>query len=231
MNVLKGNAGEGGGGGTTNLAFQGGSVETAPAVYIVYWGSWWNGTSTTGTDGGYEYGPLTAKANIEGFFGNVGESTWDGVNSQYCQNVAVGRVTCGASGTRIQNLKSQMDGSYVDASTSVPRKPTQSQIAADAVRVAQHFGFSPTIQRIATVFVLTPSGSSISGFGTSWCAWLSSTNDGGVHLPYAYLPYQPDAGRNCGENFVNSTSSQISQFGNGYFDGFSVVGGHEYAEA
>ena len=31
----------------------------------------------------------------------------------------------------------------------------------------------------------------------------------------------------CGENFINSNNS----FGNGYFDGFSVVGGHEYAEA
>ena len=37
----------------------------------------------------------------------------------------------------------------------------------------------------------------------------------------------PDAGTACGENFVDQPTS----FGNGYFDGFSVVGGHEYAEA
>jgi hypothetical protein len=41
------------------------------------------------------------------------------------------------------------------------------------------------------------------------------------------VPYQPDAGTACGRNFINSNDS----FGHGYFDGFSVVGGHEYAEA
>src|SRR5260370_234725 len=35
------------------------------------------------------------------------------------------------------------------------------------------------------------------------------------------MPYQPDAGAACGQDFVNS---------DGYFDGFSIVGGHEYAE-
>jgi serine protease len=42
------------------------------------------------------------------------------------------------------------------------------------------------------------------------------------------MPYQADAGSACGENFVNPTNDS---YGNGYFDGFSVVGGHEYAEA
>jgi len=37
----------------------------------------------------------------------------------------------------------------------------------------------------------------------------------------------PDAGQSCGMNFINSNNS----FGNGYFDGFSVVAGHEYEEA
>jgi hypothetical protein len=32
----------------------------------------------------------------------------------------------------------------------------------------------------------------------------------------------------CGANFINATNDS---FGNGYFDGLSVVGGHEYAEA
>src|SRR5207253_2008561 len=41
------------------------------------------------------------------------------------------------------------------------------------------------------------------------------------NLSYSYMPYQPDAGAACGQNFVNA---------NGYFDGFSIVGGHEYAE-
>src|SRR5436305_14802568 len=42
------------------------------------------------------------------------------------------------------------------------------------------------------------------------------------------MPYQPDAGSSCGAIFVNGTNNS---YGSGYFDGFSVVGGHECAEA
>jgi hypothetical protein len=52
------------------------------------------------------------------------------------------------------------------------------------------------------------------------------TNSGPI--AYAYQPYSPDASANCGQNFVNTTNNS---FGNGYFDGFSITGGHEWAEA
>ena len=48
------------------------------------------------------------------------------------------------------------------------------------------------------------------------------TTSNGNKVAYAYIPYMPDAGGSCGMNFVNA---------NGYFDGFSIVGGHEYVEA
>src|SRR5207244_6381380 len=64
-----------------------------------------------------------------------------------------------------------------------------------------------------------PTGHSMSGFATTWCAWHSSSGS----MSYSYMPYQPDAGASCGMNFVNPGNS-------GYFDGFSIVGGHEYAE-
>ena len=67
----------------------------------------------------------------------------------------------------------------------------------------------------------------MSGFGTSWCAWHDEPTSG-TNMAYAYMPYIPDAGANCGMNFVNPTNNS---YGNGYFDGFSIVGGHEYAEA
>jgi serine protease len=38
----------------------------------------------------------------------------------------------------------------------------------------------------------------------------------------------PDAGASCGANFINGVNNA---YGNGYFDGFSVVAGHEYSEA
>jgi hypothetical protein len=123
-------------------------------------------------------------------------------------------------------------GTWTDTTNSVPASPGQSDIAAEAQRAAAHFSasFTPGSQPGATIFVFTPSHQSMSGFATSWCAWHSVTSYGGYPLPYSYMPYQPDAGSACGQNFVTS-SSNWNAYGNGYFDGFSIVGGHEYAEA
>src|SRR5258708_13597280 len=38
---------------------------------------------------------------------------------------------------------------------------------------------------------------------------------------------RPEAGASCGMNFVNTANTSL---GNRYFEGFSIVGGHEYAE-
>lgn len=147
--------------------------------------------ANTGTDGSYSYSPANARTYIDSFFSNVGGSPWDNINSQYCQGVAFGTVTCGSPGVNIENLGGQFKG-FVDTSNALPLNPTQSEIAAEAVVAATHSHYTPSSQPKATFFVLTPSGDSISGFATSWCAWHSSTSDGGVSLPYAYLPYQPD---------------------------------------
>jgi hypothetical protein len=204
---------------TSNMTYQGGPVETTPVVYIDYWGSQWaSGFSTGG------YTSSQAQTYINDFFGNVGGSSWDNINSQYCEGVPVGTVNCGSSGTHITNSTGQLKGTWTDA-TTLPSRITQSAIAAEAVNLMNHFGgYNPN----ATYFVFTPSGHSMRGFGTQWCAWHSETSSGGNTVAYAYMPYQPDAGTSCGENFVNSTDNS---FGNGYFDGFSIVGGHEYAEA
>lgn len=213
--------------GSTNLIYKGGQVETSPAVYLDFWGSWWNTSTTTGTDGSYSYTNAEAMQYVEDFFNNVGGSSWDGITAQYCQGVAKGTVNCGNAGTHIQNLVSQLKGTMVDSTNSVPSSPTQSQIASEAAYAAGSLGLTANPQAAYTVFVLTPSGHSERGFATSWCAWHGVTTFNGGNLPYAYLPYQPDAGANCGVNFINAADA----YGNGEFDGFSVVGGHEYAEA
>ena len=66
-------------------------------------------------------------------------------------------------------------------------------------------------------------GISISGFGTQFCAWHSSTSSSYGTLAYTNLPYITDAGASCGQNFVNGGSA-------GLLDGVSIVGGHEYGE-
>jgi hypothetical protein len=127
------------------------------------------------------------------------------------------------------------------------QRAQRSSSAATAIRLEQHFGYSAN----ATYFVFSPSGKSELGFGTGWCAWhsaasvvISTTGQHGKisHLygevAYSYVPYQPDAGRSCGMNFVNKcaalhkvTTCPTGPLGQGYFDGFSMVAGHEYAEA
>ncbi len=212
---------------TSNMTYHGGQVETAPAIYLDFWGSWWNTTTTTGTDGSYSYTNAQAMQYIKDFFSNVGGSSWENLVTQYCQGVSNGTINCGSAGSHIQNLSGQLKGVLIDGTNAVPGSPTQSQIAAESAYAAGQFGLSGAAQAGATVFVFTPAGNSMSGFGTSWCAWHSVTSYNGANLPYAYMPYQPSAGTSCGENFVNGADS----YGNGYFDGFSVVGGHEYAEA
>ena len=200
------------------LTYGGGPVETTPAVYIVYWGPQWSSGFSTGG-----YTSAQAQTYMQDFFSNVGGSAWDNIDTQYCQGVAIGTVNCGSSGTHVTNPSGQLKGVWTDTS-SLPRRITQSGIASEAAKAVSHFGFNPN----ATYFVFTPTGHSMSGFNTQWCAWHSSTSSGGNTIAYAYMPYIPDAAGNCGMNFVNASNNS---YGNGYFDGFSIVGGHEYAEA
>ena len=203
-----------------NLSSHGGPVETSPKVYISWWGPEWNTGFSTGG-----YTSAQAQTYTTGFFGGVGGTSWNNVVTQYCQNVPSGTQSCSSvsGAVYITNPGSQFGGAWTDT-TSVPSSPTQSQIAAAAVRLMQHFGYSAN----ATYLVYTPSGKSMTGFATQWCAWHSSTSSSSGTVAYGYIPYMPDAGFSCGENFVNATNNS---YGNGYFDGFSVVAGHEYSEA
>jgi serine protease len=200
--------------GTSNLFSHGGAIETSAKVFIVYWGPQW---STGFSTGGYT--SARAQTYVQSFFGNVGGSPWANSTTQYCQGVPSGTTQCGTAGVHPTNPANELAGTWNDTS-AVPTSPTQSQIAAEASSAASHFGgLNPGAQYM----VFTPTGHSESGFGTQWCAYHSSSGN----LSYAYMPYEPDAGASCGMNFVNGSNNA---FGNGYFDGFSIVGGHEYGE-
>ncbi|MGH7775742.1 MAG: hypothetical protein ACREPI_00990 [Candidatus Dormibacterales bacterium] len=204
----------------SQLASHGGPVETAPAVYIDWWGpSWASGFKTGG------YSSAAAQAYVTGFFTNVGGTSWINSTAQYCQGVPRGTTSCAGhpAALHVTNPAGQLKGAWEDTSP-VPASVSQAGVAAEAARAAAHFGFDPD----ATYFVFTPHGVTMSGFGTAWCAWHAATASPQGRLAYAFMPYVPDAGAGCGKNFVNRADDA---FGNGYFDGFSVVGGHEYAEA
>jgi hypothetical protein len=203
-----------------NLSYNGGRVFTVPSIFLIFWGpEWTSGFSTGG------YSSSQAQAYVNTFFGGVGASSWLNSTTQYCQGIGVGQQFCaGQPGAQlVTNLAGQLAGSWIDT-TAVPRQPSDSAIRAAAARGASHFGYLPT----ALYMVLTPHGRSTPGFGVQWCAYHDSTTFSGLPLAYADLPYQPDAGASCGRNFVNGSNDG---FGHGYFDGFSIVAGHEYAEA
>ncbi len=200
------------------LTYHGGPVSTARKVYINYWGTAWaNGFSTGG------YTSAQAQTYLNGFFSGVGGSSWGAIDTQYCQGVATGSTSCPSGSAFITNSTGSLGGTWNDT-TSIPKHISQGDIANAATRLMQHFGYNAN----AIYFVMTPTGQSMSGFGTQWCAWHTSTSTTSGTIAYAYQPYAPDAGTSCGENYVNSTNNS---YGNGYFDGFSITGGHEMAEA
>jgi serine protease len=202
--------GGGGGGGTANLIYHGGGVETAPKVYLVFWGSQW-----TNNDPSHEASILTS------FLSNVGGSQWNGTVTQYCQGVASGSTSC-SGGQAVGNPSGVLVNSWSDGGAAAPSSPSQSQLAAEAVRAAAHFGNTAAGANANVQYVIaTATGNSASGFGSSYCAWHSSTSSSYGNVAYTNLPYITDAGQNCGAGFN----------GLGTTAGITIVEGHEFAES
>ncbi|SEM01209.1 hypothetical protein [Streptacidiphilus jiangxiensis] len=201
-------------------AKRGSTGSTADSNYTVY-------PPTTST-GGLQYGggPLETSPTVYlDFWGSQWDSDANGVQS-YMQNLFGG---LGASGDTWSTVTSQytdgngasptfngavLGGSWTDDGSAAPAAPSQADIAAEADNAAAHFGVSgPNVD----IYVMSPSGSQPDGFpNAGFCAWHNW--DGNV--AYTNMPYVLDAGSSCG---ANSVQNQL--------DGFSIVGGHEYAEA
>jgi serine protease len=186
-------------------------VEQKPAVYLVFWGQEWADGFTTADTNGKLYSSKTLQNYVKSFFQNVGGSPWANIQTQYCNALLPGSTSCVGGAGFITNPKSQLKGTWTD-STPVPNDIIASglaqnlvddPIATEAQKAAGHFGYNPQ----ATYIILTP--------------------------PTAIIPWQnenwPGVGTTgCGMHNVNATSNA---FGNGIFDGYSIVMGHEYAEA
>jgi hypothetical protein len=195
---------------TNNLKYGGGAVQVTTKAYLVFWGSQWTSSDPVA---GY----------LQSFLSGLGGAeAWSRSTTQYCQQTPVGATTCSAGSTHIQQPGSALAGTWFDNATAAPAGASQSQLAAEARRAASHFSSAP-LGANAQIVVVTPSGASPQGFGTSYCAWHSYTTSSAVGtIAYTNLPYMPDAGAACGQGFVNGSA--------GVLDGVSIVEGHEYAE-
>jgi serine protease len=205
------------------LTFQGGVngigvVSSIPKVYLVFWGSQW-------VNGGDPNGAATYLQDFYAGIGTGGEK-WSGTMTQYCDgpDVATGASSCPSGAPHVGYPSSgSLSNVWFDDSAPVPTDATQAQIAAEAVAAAAHFGnTSAAANRYAQYVIAFPSGADPDGFpNAGFCAWHAYTSSSYGDIPYTNLPYQTDAGTSCGQDFVNS---------GGTLDGFSIVGGHEYAE-
>ena len=199
---------------TNDLTYHGGTggigVETAPKIYLVLWGSQWNNNDPSGES-----------TILQNFYKGVGGSAWLNSVTQYCQGVATGAVFCNGAGTPAGNQTGIFAGVWADSASAAPSKPRQSQLAAEAVRAAQHFGNTSASSNASVQYVIaTATGNSSSGFGRQYCAWHSSTSSSVGNVAYTNLPYITDAGASCGANF-NSLGANA---------GITIVGGHEMGE-
>ncbi|TVT53003.1 hypothetical protein FNH05_12330 [Amycolatopsis rhizosphaerae] len=142
---------------------------------------------------------------LTNYFAGLGNGSerWSNVMDQYTDNSGNA-----SSGNPV------LGGAWVDSASAAPSSASQSAISAEANRGASHFGVSGVN---ADIFVVSPSGTSPDGFPNSgFCAW----HDWNGNVAYTNMPYVLDAGSGCGANSVQNK-----------LDGFSIVGGHEYAEA
>ena len=109
------------------------------------------------------------------------------------------------------------------------------QLATEAINAAGHFGnTTAATNRYAQYVIVSATGLNPDNYKTGgFCAWHDYNGDttlsGGAasssygDVSFTNLPYLPDAGTSCGQNFVNSGSA-------GTLDGVTIVEGHEYAE-
>jgi serine protease len=198
--------------GTVNLSYHGGlggiGVETNPKVYLVLWGAGWSSD------------PSNEATLVQSFLGDVGGSSWLRSVTQYCQGIGSGSSTC-PSGRAFAGNNVQFGGVWRDITNAAPTHPTQSQLAAEAVRAAANFTNTAVGSNASTQYVIaTAHDNNMTGFGTQWCAWHSSTSSSYGTIAYTNLPYMTDAGGSCGANFN----------GLGANAGITIVEGHELAE-
>jgi hypothetical protein len=218
-------------------------VETAPATYLIFWGpDWANGFTTTDVNGS-SYTSQQLQSYVTSFLTNLAGTSWAAIQDEYCNGVPAGTTNCAAvsGGNFVTDPRRQLKGVWTDP-TPVPsdivtlgleENLVDDPIAAEAIRAAAHFGYNPQ----ATYIVLTPP-TTIGTGQPVYCGYHTQTSsvDGygnPYRVQYAFIPFLnmnwPGLGAGgCGMNSVNVTSDS---FGHGVFDGYSIVVGHEYAEA
>ncbi len=233
---------------TNNLIYHGGNagpgaigVIQKPKMYLIFWGTQWaQGFQTADTDGKL-YSSNQLVNYITSMAKGIGGSPYAGVQTQYCANVMAGSTSCVGASNYVTNPKNQYGGTWIDpapvpdniVTLGLAENLVDDPLAQEAVKATGHFGYDPN----GVYLIMTPPGTSGVGEQAVYCGYHSQTTsvDGlgnQARVQYAFIPWQntdvPVVGQECGLHKVNATSNS---FGNGVFDSWSIVIGHEYEEA
>ena len=122
----------------------------------------------------------------------------------------------------IKNPSQQFGGAWFDDKTAIPPNPTDAQVAAEALKGVAKFGYDPN----GSYVVATAHDHSTDGFGTTFCAYHSDAYSGGDLVAYTNLPYIPDAGADCGANFISPPKDE-----SGTDEGVTIIEGSMEGES
>ncbi len=206
-----------------------------PKAYAVFWGSQW-GTANPPGSTHLSGDPSGVAPRVEALLAGLGTNNelWSGVVTQYCEGVPLGTTACPASAPHVgYPTGGALAGIWVDTATPAPSAATPRQLGNEAVRAAAHFGnTTEATNRNVQYVIVSPRGTRPDGFNTGqgFCAWHDYTGSPYVGSPsdfgdlaFTNLPYLPDAGKSCGESFLNPGTP-------GLLDGVTIVEGHEFSE-
>jgi serine protease len=180
-----------------------GWVQLHPHIYLLLWGPNWTSDPNQAAAASY----------LESFYAGLGvepTDNWSTVTSQY------------GDATGSPAFDQPVYQGFWQDTNPPPTGATLDQIAAEADSFATAQGITDLAD--AQIVVATQSGTCPAGFEAPTCDGGSGTfcsEHAYSNEPFIDLPYVLDAGTDCGEDFVNA---------NGTYDGFSMFGGHEYAE-
>lgn len=185
------------------LIYRGGAVQTAPRIYLVFWGANW----FTGGD------PNGVANRLDLFYRGLGGSAYASVLKQFTSNY--GSFT---------NPAGQYKG-WLQDKTAIPANPSKADIANAAKRAAA----AANDYSYNTQYVIAMPWGYVDQFSVAnkYCAWHDYTiATGSYWITYTsmpYIPYEDYLGRGCGKGSVNGTS--------GVLDGVTILASHEYAES
>jgi serine protease len=219
-----------------NLCYNGGIVQAHPHVYLVFWGTWWQCAGACANCPGSSCGNADS-AQVESYLydywhqvGQPGDN-WATITSQYYDH----RGRHPAFGHGVWGTGCSADGNnncgWVAWQQDPPTSPTADDLAGMAVTGASYFGVAndPNAQIVVLAPQgVTPGSSDGTTFPTGgWCAYHAYAPAAG-NLSLTVMPWLPDAANTLGLN--NQCDANFNLLG-ADLNGWSKVGGHEFAES